>query len=43
MTAAVNHPTLRLLRVAIGQFHLPADLAPAQWRELTAPERSKIL
>ena len=43
MTAAVNHPTLRLLRIAIGQFHLPADLAPAQWRELTAPERSKIL
>lgn len=43
MTAAVNHPTLRLLRTAIGQFHLPADLAPGQWRELTENERAKIL
>lgn len=43
MTAAVGHPTLRLLRTAIGQFHLPADLAPGQWRELTENERAKIL
>ena len=42
MTAAVAFPTLRLLRVAIGQFHLPPDLAPGQWRELTASERSYI-
>jgi 23S rRNA pseudouridine2457 synthase len=42
MTAAVGHPTLRLLRIAIGQFHLPSDLAPAQWRELTAPERASL-
>jgi len=43
MTARVGHPTLRLLRVAIGQFHLPPELAPGQWRELTAPERVSIL
>lgn len=42
MTASVGHPTLRLLRVSIGQFQLPADLAPGQWRELTASERSYI-
>jgi len=42
MTASVGFPTLRLLRVAIGRFHLPADLAPSQWRELTASERSDI-
>ena len=41
MTANVGHPTLRLLRVSIGQFHLPSDLAPGQWRQLT--KRSKIL
>ena len=34
MTAAVGHPTLRLLRVRIGNFWL-ADLPPGQWRILT--------
>jgi 23S rRNA pseudouridine2457 synthase len=43
MTAAVGFPTLRLLRVAIGQFHLPSDLAPGHWRKLTESDRSKIL
>ena len=43
MTASVGHPTLRLLRVAIGKFHLPADLAPGQWRQLTEIERSQVL
>jgi 23S rRNA pseudouridine2457 synthase len=42
MTAAAGLPTLRLLRVAIGQFNLPSDLAPSQWRELTAPERASL-
>ena len=42
MTAAVNHPTLRLLRVAIGQFHLPSDLTPGRWRKLTDPERDAL-
>ncbi len=31
MTAAVGHPTLRLIRVAIGPFTL-AGLAPGDWR-----------
>ena len=33
MTAAVGLPTLRLVRVAIGPWHL-GDLQPGQWREL---------
>ena len=38
MTAAVDHPTLRLLRVQIGKF--PAgDLPPGKWRELSPEER----
>jgi len=37
MTAAVGHPTLRLVRVAIGPISL-GDLTPGQWRELTAEE-----
>ena len=43
MTAATGHPTLRLLRVAIGHFHLPSDLSPGQWRELTENEGSQII
>ena len=35
MTAAVGHPTLRLVRVAVGPVSL-GDLAPGQWRELNA-------
>ncbi len=42
MTAAVGHPTLRLLRVRIEKFEL-GDLAPGRWRELTAAERAKVL
>jgi 23S rRNA pseudouridine2457 synthase len=34
MTAAVGLPTLRLVRVAIGEHRLD-DLAPGQWREVT--------
>jgi len=37
MTAAIGHPTLRLLRVRIGNFWL-AGLPPGQWRELTPEE-----
>ena len=36
MTAAVGHPTLRLIRYAIGPWTL-AGLAPGQWRELQVP------
>lgn len=35
MTAAVGHPTLRLIRAAIGPWSL-GDLLPGQWREETA-------
>ena len=42
MTAAIGHPTLRLLRVRIGRFAL-GDLAPGRWRELTAAERAAVL
>jgi 23S rRNA pseudouridine2457 synthase len=37
MTAAVGFPTLRLVRVAIGQFWLDS-LEPGSWRALTKPE-----
>jgi 23S rRNA pseudouridine2457 synthase len=37
MTAAVGHPTLRLVRVAVGPIAL-GSLDPGQWRELTAAE-----
>ena len=35
MTAAVGHPTLRLVRWGIGDWTLE-DLAPGEWRELEA-------
>lgn len=41
MTAAVGHPTLRLVRVAIGPVAL-GDLAPGAWRELTTGEIAQI-
>jgi len=36
MTAAVGHPTLRLIRYAVGEWTL-AGLAPGQWREIALP------
>ena len=42
MTAAVGHPTLRLLRVRIGRYEL-ADLAPGKWKVLSAEERALVL
>ncbi len=41
MTAAVGHPTLRLIRVQIGEFAARA-LVTGTWRELTAAERAQI-
>lgn len=41
MTAAIGHPTLRLLRVRIGALVL-GSLAPGSWRELTPAERSLV-
>jgi 23S rRNA pseudouridine2457 synthase len=37
MTAAVGHPTLRLVRVAIGPLRMDG-LAPGEWRDLTPAE-----
>jgi 23S rRNA pseudouridine2457 synthase len=34
MTAAIGHPTLRLIRVKIGNMEL-SDLGIGQWREIT--------
>jgi 23S rRNA pseudouridine2457 synthase len=41
MTATVGHPTLRLVRVAIGPIWLE-PLQPGQWRELTSAEIAQI-
>lgn len=42
MTAAIGHPTLRLVRVAIGEWRLDT-LQPGEWREITldTPARSR--
>ncbi len=43
MTAAVGHPTLRLIRVRIGALTLAAlGLASGEWRELTKAERAAV-
>jgi 23S rRNA pseudouridine2457 synthase len=41
MTAAAGHPTLRLIRVRIGNFEL-AGLAPGRWRVLNEKERALV-
>lgn len=41
MTAAVGHPTLRLIRVRMGDFEL-GDMPAGRWRELTAAEREAV-
>jgi 23S rRNA pseudouridine2457 synthase len=41
MTAAVGHPTLRLLRVRIGDFSI-GDLPAGKWRELSVDDRGKV-
>lgn len=41
MTAAIGHPTLRLIRMRIGMFAL-GDLTPGKWRELNAAERAAV-
>jgi len=43
MTAAVGHPTLRLVRGRIGELDLLAlKLAPGAWRELSKDERDLV-
>lgn len=41
MTAAVGHPTLRLIRTAIGSVEL-GDLPSGKWREIVADERGLL-
>ena len=41
MTAAIGHPTLRLIRARIGELAL-GELAPGTWRELNAAERAAV-
>ena len=41
MTASIGHPTLRLMRVRIGEFRL-GDLVPGKWRQLTEHERAVL-
>jgi len=42
MTAAIGHPTLRLLRVRIGKLDLD-NLAAGSWKELSPAERKLVL
>ncbi|MEW6303092.1 MAG: pseudouridine synthase [Verrucomicrobiota bacterium] len=42
MTAAIGHPTLRLIRVQIGEYSL-GDLAAGKWVELDAKDRAAVL
>ena len=42
MTAAIGHPTLRLIRVRMGAFEL-GDVAPGEWRELSQRDRARVL
>lgn len=42
MTAAIGHPTLRLVRVRIGRFLL-GDLLAGRWRLLEEAERAAVL
>lgn len=42
MTAAIGHPTLRLIRMRIGDFGL-GELAVGQWKIVTPTERELVL
>lgn len=42
MTAAIGHPTLRLVRVRIGGLRL-ANLPVGEWKELSREERATVL
>ena len=42
MTAAIGHPTLRLIRVRIGQFELQ-NLTAGKWIKLDPVERERVL
>jgi 23S rRNA pseudouridine2457 synthase len=42
MTAATGFPTLRLVRISVGNWQLQ-PLQPGQWRELSSAEMKKLL
>ena len=42
MTAAIDHPTLRLIRIKIGNLDL-GKLTPGTWQELNPAERKLVL
>jgi pseudouridine synthase len=42
MTAAVGHPTLRLVRTRIGEFTL-SEIEPGKWIQLSAEQRKRVL
>jgi 23S rRNA pseudouridine2457 synthase len=42
MTAAIGHPTLRLMRARIGRFEL-AGIEPGKWKILSPAERNRVL
>ncbi len=42
MTAAIGHPTLRLIRVRIGDFEL-GTLPVGEWQELSGSDRALVL
>ncbi|MES2706963.1 MAG: pseudouridine synthase [Verrucomicrobiota bacterium] len=41
MTAAIGHPTLRLIRAAVGRFSL-GSIAPGQWIEMDCAGREQV-
>ncbi|MEM6884481.1 MAG: pseudouridine synthase [Verrucomicrobiota bacterium] len=41
MTAAIGHPSLRIVRTAIGKYRLP-HWAPGSWRELQEQEKRQL-
>ena len=42
MTAAMGHPTLRLVRMRIGRFEL-GGLEPGKWEMLSPEERGQVV
>ena len=42
MTAAIGHPTLRLIRIAVGNFRM-GELPTGQWKILDQAERDLVL
>jgi 23S rRNA pseudouridine2457 synthase len=41
MTASIGHPTLRLVRIALGHFRL-GNLRPGEWRDITEAEHRQM-